>query len=48
MGVVPDYVFILPAVILVGWIASWWGTRRVRWVGLSGAAVVSVLCLVIG
>ncbi|WP_089105244.1 hypothetical protein [Streptomyces hyaluromycini] len=48
MGVVPDYVFILPAVILVGWIASWWATRRIRWVGLSSAAVVSVLCLVIG
>ena len=48
MDIVPGYVFILPAVIVVGWILSWWGTRRVRWVLLSAAAVVSVLCVVIG
>jgi len=41
-------VFILPAVIVVGWILSWWGARRVRWILLSAAGVVSVLCVVIG
>ncbi|WP_326664811.1 hypothetical protein [Streptomyces canus] len=40
--------FILPAVIVVGWILSWWGARRVRWILLSAAGVVSVLCVVIG
>ncbi|GAA2314297.1 hypothetical protein GCM10010234_69220 [Streptomyces hawaiiensis] len=48
MDIVPGYVFILPAVIVAGWILSWWGARRVRWVLLSAAAVVSVLCVVIG
>ncbi|MEH0471755.1 hypothetical protein QA943_23455 [Streptomyces sp. B21-097] len=48
MGIVPGYVFILPAVIVVGWILSWWGTRRVRWVLPAAAAVVCVLCVVIG
>ncbi len=48
MGIVPDYVFTLPAVIAAGWILSWWGTQRIRWVLLSAAAVVSVLCIVIG
>lgn len=48
MGVVPDYVFILPVVIIAAWILSWWGTRRVRWILLSAAAVVSVLCVVLG
>ncbi|WP_037684169.1 hypothetical protein [Streptomyces griseus] len=48
MGIVPGYVYILPAAIVVGWILSWWGARRVRWVLLSAAAVVSVLCVVIG
>jgi hypothetical protein len=41
-------VFILPAVIVAGWILAWWGARRVRWVLLPAAAVVSVLCVVIG
>ncbi|MFB6846422.1 hypothetical protein ACFCXS_16390 [Streptomyces sp. NPDC056373] len=40
--------FVLPAVIVAGWILSWWGARRVRWVLLSAGAVVSVLCVVIG
>ncbi|MBP0461040.1 hypothetical protein JFN87_26765 [Streptomyces bomunensis] len=40
--------FVLPAVIVVAWILSWWGTRRVRWILLSAAAVVSVLCAVLG
>ncbi|WP_327175663.1 hypothetical protein OG599_10260 [Streptomyces sp. NBC_01335] len=48
MGVVLAYVLILPAVILLGWIASWWGTRRLRWIGLSVAAAASVVCAVIG
>jgi hypothetical protein len=48
VDMVPGYVFILPAVIVVGWILSWWGARWVRWVLLSAAAVVSVLCVVIG
>ncbi|MFF9028717.1 hypothetical protein [Streptomyces iakyrus] len=48
MDIVPGYVFILPAVIVAGWILSWWGARRVRWVLLSAAAVVFVLCVVIG
>jgi hypothetical protein len=41
-------VFILPAVIVVGWILSWWGARRIRWILLSAAAVVCVLCVVVG
>ncbi|MET9788211.1 hypothetical protein [Streptomyces canus] len=45
---VKSYVFILPAMIVVGWILSWWGARRVRWILLSAAGVVSVLCVVIG
>jgi hypothetical protein len=48
VGIVPDYVFILPVVIIGAWILSWWGTRRVRWILLSAAAVVSVLCVVFG
>ncbi|MEU3935248.1 hypothetical protein AB0E85_24945 [Streptomyces sp. NPDC029044] len=48
MDVVPGYVFVLPAVIVAGWILSWWGARRVRWFLLSAATVVSVLCVVIG
>jgi hypothetical protein len=40
--------FILPAVTLMGWIASWWGSRRLRWILLSIAAGMSVLCAVIG
>ena len=42
------YTWILPAVTAVGWILSWWGPRRVRWVLLSVAALVSVLCVVVG
>ncbi|MYS21778.1 hypothetical protein GA0115240_135237 [Streptomyces sp. DvalAA-14] len=48
MDIVPDYVFILPVVIIAAWILSWWGTQRVRWILLSAAAVVSVLCVVFG
>ncbi|MGW1468616.1 hypothetical protein ACWCPT_30265 [Streptomyces sp. NPDC002308] len=48
MGVVLACVLILPAVILLGWIASWWGTRRLRWIGLSVAAAASVVCAVVG
>lgn len=48
MDLVPGYVFILPAVIVGGWILSWWAARWVRWALLSGAAVVSVLCVVVG
>lgn len=48
MGLIPIFVFILPAVIVVGWILSWWRTRRVRWVLLTAAALISVLCVVIG
>jgi len=48
VDIVPGYVFILPAAIVVGWILSWWAARWVRWFLLSGAAVVSVLCVVIG
>ncbi|MFD8911780.1 hypothetical protein [Streptomyces sp. NPDC059575] len=42
------YVFTLPALIVVGWLLSWWGSWRVRRIVLSGAAVVSLLCAVIG
>jgi hypothetical protein len=48
VGIVPNYLFILPAVIVAGWILSWWRTRRVRWILLSAATLVSVLCVVIG
>ncbi|MFD6530654.1 hypothetical protein [Streptomyces sp. NPDC060184] len=48
MGVVLACVLVLPVVILLGWIASWWGTRRLRWIGLAVATAVSVVCAVIG
>ncbi|MFF7363281.1 hypothetical protein [Streptomyces sp. NPDC008125] len=48
MGVVLACVLVPPAVILLGWIASWWGTRRLRWIGLSVAAAASAVCAVIG
>jgi len=48
VAIVSGYVWILPAVTIVGWIVSWWGTRRIRWCLLSAATVVSVACLVIG
>ena len=40
--------FILPAMIFAGWIPTWWGSRRLRWILLSTVAVVSALCVVIG
>ncbi|MFK0169647.1 hypothetical protein ACIQU5_12650 [Streptomyces sp. NPDC090306] len=48
MGVVPDWVFVLPAVILVGWIPTWWGSRRLRWTVLATAAVVCGFFVVVG
>ncbi len=45
---ISGYVWTLPAVTIVGWILSWWGTRRIRWCLLSAATVISVSCLVIG
>ncbi|WP_329457028.1 hypothetical protein [Streptomyces sp. NBC_01497] len=48
MGLISGYAWILPAVTAAGWILSWWGQRRLRWYLLSAAAVVSVLCVVIG
>ncbi|MGW4197913.1 hypothetical protein [Streptomyces sp. NPDC005004] len=47
MDVILGYVFTLPAVILVGWLLSWWGSRRVRWIMLGAGAVVSVLCVAV-
>jgi hypothetical protein len=44
---ISGYVWILPAATTVGWILSWWGSRRLRWGLLAAAVVVSVLCLVI-
>ncbi|SEG86129.1 hypothetical protein SAMN05216223_1174 [Actinacidiphila yanglinensis] len=48
MGIVSDYVFVMPGVIAAGWIVSWWGPRWIRWSLLSAAGVVSVFCAVIG
>lgn len=45
---ISDYVWVLPAVTIAGWIASWWGPRWIRWSLLSGSTVVSVLCVVTG
>ncbi|MEU6245163.1 hypothetical protein [Streptomyces sp. NPDC047024] len=39
------YVFTLPALIVVGWLLSWWGSWRVRRIVLGAGAVVSVLCV---
>ncbi|MEW1826661.1 hypothetical protein [Streptomyces sp. NPDC088196] len=41
-------VWILPAVIAVGWILSWWGPPWIRWTLLPAGAVVSVLVVVMG
>ncbi|MFG2732286.1 hypothetical protein [Streptomyces canus] len=41
-------VWILPAVIVAGWILSWWGARWIRWSLLSAGVVVSVLFVVTG
>ncbi|MFF7332605.1 hypothetical protein [Streptomyces sp. NPDC008150] len=40
--------FILPAVILVGWVPVWWVSRRLRWILLAGAGVVCVFFVVAG
>jgi O-antigen ligase len=42
------YVWILPAVIAVGWILSWWSRPWMRWTLLPAGAVVSVLVVVMG
>lgn len=44
---ISGYVWILPAAIVVGWILSWWASRRLRWALVAVAVVASVLCLVI-
>ncbi|WP_217551394.1 hypothetical protein [Streptomyces sp. GbtcB6] len=41
-------VWILPAVIVAGWIPSGWGPRWIRWSLLSAGVVVSVLFVVTG
>jgi uncharacterized membrane protein len=48
MGIVSDYVVILPATTFVGWVLSWWGPQQVRWWVLSIAVAISVICVVIG
>jgi O-antigen ligase len=45
---ISGYVWILPAVIAVGWVLSWWRARWMRWGLLCAGAVISVLCLVAG
>ncbi|WP_329256669.1 hypothetical protein OG223_33810 [Streptomyces sp. NBC_01478] len=45
---ISGYVWILPAVTIAGWIASWWGPHWIRWTLLSASAVVSVLCVATG
>jgi hypothetical protein len=45
---ISGYVWILPAVTIAGWIASWWGPRWTRWSLLSASTVVSVLCVATG
>ncbi|PPS67317.1 hypothetical protein BV882_38265 [Streptomyces sp. 46] len=42
------YVSILPSVITALWVLAWRGAQPLRWGALSGGAVVSVLCVVIG
>lgn len=34
--------------IIIGWILSWRGPRRRRWIVLAAGAVVSVFCLAVG
>jgi hypothetical protein len=46
VGIVSNYVFIVPAVITVGWVLSWWRSWLVRWALLFTAATISVLCVV--
>lgn len=48
VGMISGHVWILPAVIAVGWILSWWGARWMRWGVLCAGAVISVLFLVAG
>jgi O-antigen ligase len=45
---ISGYAWILPAVIAVGWILSWWGARWIRWSLLATGVVVSVLVFVTG
>ncbi|MET8814653.1 hypothetical protein ABZW47_21900 [Streptomyces sp. NPDC004549] len=47
MDVILVYLLTLPTVIVVGWLLSWWGSRRVRRIVLGAGAVVSVLCVVV-
>jgi hypothetical protein len=48
LGTLSGNEWILPAVIATGWVLSWWGPRRIRWVLLPTAAVICVLCIVFG
>ncbi|MEW2129330.1 hypothetical protein [Streptomyces sp. NPDC005435] len=45
MDVILGYILTLPALIVVGWLVSWWGSPRVRRIVLGAGAAVSVLCV---
>ncbi|WP_018547490.1 hypothetical protein [Streptomyces sp. LaPpAH-108] len=47
MDVILLYLLTLPTAIVVGWLLSWWGSRRVRRIVLGAGAVVCVLCVVV-
>ena len=42
------HIWILPAMIITGWILSWWRTWRIRWTLLSAATIGSALCIAFG
>jgi len=48
LGMISGWGWILPAVTVVGWILSWWGTQSMRWGLLAVAPFISLLCIVTG
>ena len=47
MGLVSGYVWILPALIVTGWFASFWGPDWAQWALVLGGIVFSVSCVAI-
>lgn len=47
VNLVTGYTLILPTIIFVGWIVSWWRPRYIRLLLLMAALVISVLCVIV-
>ena len=47
MELVTGYAWIAPAVIVAGWLLSWWGPRWSRWLLLLSASAICALCVVV-